>query len=106
MATIVGRVFGQFTLEPGWNWNFWFYPHNGAFQSTSTVDWDTTTMHLIARPWVNDSWAIDGDEMTVLLQADSSTPPKYRHAYVLNVRNADTKEKQAFYIATSELKPV
>lgn len=105
MATIVGNVFGKFTLEPGWNWNYWFYPNNGAYQSQSTIDWDRTTMHVIARPWLNGSWDVEGDEITVLLEADTSVPPKYRHVYVLNVKNANTKDKRTFFIATSELKP-
>lgn len=103
MATIVGKVFGPFTRN-GNTWiNYWFYPKNGAWQSGSATDFDTTTLYPIARPWLPGSWDIEGDEVTVLLEEDMSGPtPMYRHNYALNVTNHNTTEKRTFFIATSE----
>jgi hypothetical protein len=106
MATIVGKVFGPFTRNANTWINYWFYPKNGAWQSGQTIDFDTTTLYPIARPWLPGSWDIEGDEVTVLLEEDtSSVPLMYRHNYALNVTNHNTTEKRSFYIATSELRP-
>ena len=101
---LTGKVYGKFTLEAGANWNFWFYPNNGAYQSSSTIDWDPTNLYLVPRPWVNDSWDVQSIQMIVVLEVNSSNPPQYRHSYRLNVKNAGTV-KQTFFIAASELKP-
>jgi hypothetical protein len=106
MATIVGKVVGPFTFLPGQSYNYWFRPHNGAWQSFTTIDKDPATIYPIARPWLPYSWDIEGDEVTVLLEEDTSvTPPRYRHAYALNVQNHSKTDKRSFFIATSELKP-
>jgi hypothetical protein len=106
MATIVGKVFGPFTRNANTWINYWFYPKNGAWQQASVIDFDTTTLYPIARPWLPASWDVEGDEVIVLLEEDmSSGTPMYRHNYALNVTNHNTTEKRSFFIATSELRP-
>ncbi|MFN0104403.1 MAG: hypothetical protein ACKV2U_20230 [Bryobacteraceae bacterium] len=103
---IISNVTQNFTLNPGVWFNYWFRPQNGAWQSGSTIDKDLTTLYPIARPWLPGSWDIDGDEVTVLLEEDGSvSPPRYRHAYALLVKNMNTTAKRSFFIATTELKP-
>jgi hypothetical protein len=53
-----------------------------------------------------DSWDIDGDEVSVVLEEDNSvTPPRYRHRYALLVKNLNTAVKRSFFIASTEMKP-
>ena len=60
------KSFRTFTRNANTWINYWFYPKNGAWQSGQTIDFDTTTLYPIARPWLPGSWDIEGDEVTVL----------------------------------------
>jgi hypothetical protein len=94
-----------FTYTPGFWANHWFRVNNGQWQSGLTVDKDTTTFYPLARPWAPNSWDIDTNEPTVMLEEDMSvSPPRYRHAYVLFVQNVGIKNRSFFLVGT-EFKP-
>jgi hypothetical protein len=106
MATIITNVTDNLTLTAGASFNYWFRPHNNAWQAGTTIDKDRTTLYPIARPWLPGSWDIEGDEVTVLLEEDANaTPLRYRHAYALLVKNWNTAQTRYFFIAATQLTP-
>jgi hypothetical protein len=106
MATIKTTITNAITHPAGYWFNYWFLANNGAWQSASTIDKDPTVVYPLARPWLPGSWDIDTDEVTVLLQEDASASPlKYRHAYVLLVKNLSQTAKRSFFLVGTEMKP-
>lgn len=106
MATITTSVTNAITHAPGYWFNYWFRPYNGAWLPNTTIDKDPAVIYPLARPWLPFSWDIDTDETFCMLEEDASvTPPKYRHSYVLLVKNMSQTDKRSFFLVATELRP-
>jgi hypothetical protein len=104
--SINNEVHGYFTLGPGQDWYFWFYPHGGAYLPGNQIDGDRTTLKTVARPavWVDkNTWDIAENGLTVVLELGPNGT--YRHSYRFNVRNSAIFSWHDFYVAVAQLQP-